>query len=55
MFAEDRISWRTAGERGAHMLILEADRARPRRPWRACADDGSGAVTAICLSIPLRA
>ena len=36
MFAEDRISWRKAGETGptgADRFMLEIDRARPRRPW----------------------
>jgi hypothetical protein len=62
MFAEDRISWRTAGETGpscADKLMLEVDRPMPKRSWRwgPCVDDGSepsGIVTVICLSIPLR-
>lgn len=64
MFAEDRISWRTAGETGpscADRLMLEVDRPIPNRSWRwgPCVnDDGSersGTVTAMCLSVLLRA
>lgn len=60
MFAEDRISWRTAGETGPR-LMLEVDRPIRKRSWRwePCVDDDgserSGTVTVTCLSVLLRA